>query len=147
MKTFVAFFEIPAINMERAVQFYGTVFGEKLEIVEYGEEKMAFISSGDQQPIGCIFSLKGYLPTSNSITISFYTENMDESLAMVRKAGGKIATEPCETCEGSKDYFAYFLDTEGNRTISCGLILRGCPERMGWVCCMISKFVRLSLRN
>ena len=82
MKTFVAFFEIPAINMERAVQFYGTVFGEKLEIVEYGE---------------------------------FYTENMDESLAMVRKAGGKIATEPCETCEGSKDYFAYFLDTEGNR--------------------------------
>ena len=48
MKTFVAFFEIPAINMERAVQFYGTVFGEKLEIVEYGEEKMAFISSGDQ---------------------------------------------------------------------------------------------------
>lgn len=79
MKTFVAFFEIPAINMERAVQFYGTVFGEKLEIVEYGEEKMAFISSGDQQPIGCIFSLKGYLTTSNSITISFYTENMDES--------------------------------------------------------------------
>ena len=76
MKTFVAFFEIPAINMERAVQFYGTVFGEKLEIVEYGEEKMAFISSGDQQPIGCIFSLKGYLPTSNSITISFYTENI-----------------------------------------------------------------------
>ena len=57
MKTFVAFFEIPAINMERAVQFYGTVFGEKLEIVEYGEEKMAFISSGDQQPIGCILSL------------------------------------------------------------------------------------------
>ena len=39
MKTFVAFFEIPAINMERAVQFYGTVFGEKLEIVEYGKRK------------------------------------------------------------------------------------------------------------
>ena len=76
---------------------------------------MAFISSGNQQPIGCIFSLKGYLPTSNSITISFYTENMDESLSLVRKAGGKIATEPCETCEESKDYFAYFLDTEGNR--------------------------------
>lgn len=54
MKTFVAFFEIPAVNMERAVQFYGTVFGEKLEVVEYGEEKMAFISSGNQQPIGCI---------------------------------------------------------------------------------------------
>ena len=101
MKTFVAFFEIPAVNMERAVQFYGTIFGEKLEIVEYGEEKMAFISSGNQQPIGCIFSLKGYLPTSNSITISFYTENMDESLSLVRKAGGKIATEPCETCEES----------------------------------------------
>ena len=85
MKTFVAFFEIPAINMERAVQFYGTVFGEKLEIVEYGEEKMAFISSGDQQPIGCIFSLKGYLPTSNSITISFYTENMDEFVSQCTK--------------------------------------------------------------
>ena len=89
MKTFVAFFEIPAVNMERAVQFYGTVFGEKLEVVEYGEEKMAFISSGNQQPIGCIFNLKGYQPTSNSITISFYTENMDESLVLVRKAGGK----------------------------------------------------------
>ena len=40
---------------------------------------------------------------------------MDESLALVREAGGKIATEPCETCEGSKDYFTYFLDSEGNR--------------------------------
>ena len=89
MKTFVAFFEIPAINMERAVQFYGTVFGEKLEIVEYGEEKMAFISSGDQQPIGCIFSLKGYLPTSNSITISFYTENMDEIFSHGEEGRGK----------------------------------------------------------
>ena len=115
MKTFVAFFEIPAIIMERAVQFYGTVFGEKLEIVEYGEEKMAFISFGNQHPVGCIFSLKGYQPTSNSITISFYTENMDESLALVREAGGKIVTEPCETYEGAKDYFAYFLDSEGNR--------------------------------
>ena len=115
MKTFVAFFEIPAVNMERAVLFYGTVFGEKLEIVEYGEEKMAFISSGNQHPVGCIFSLKGYQPTSNSITISFYTENMDESLALVREAGGKIVTEPCETYEGAKDYFAYFLDSEGNR--------------------------------
>ena len=115
MKTFVAFFEIPAVNMERAVQFYGTVFGEKLEIVEYGEEKMAFISFGNQHSVGCIFSLKGYQPTSNSITISFYTENMDESLALVREVGGKIVTEPCETYEGAKDYFAYFLDSEGNR--------------------------------
>ena len=71
MKTFVAFFEIPAVNMERAVQFYGTVFGEKLEVVEYGEEKMAFISSGNQQPIGCIFNLKRIPANLYSITISF----------------------------------------------------------------------------
>ena len=51
---------------------------------------MAFISSGNQQPIGCIFNLKGYQPTSNSITISFYTENMDESLVLVRKAGERL---------------------------------------------------------
>ena len=38
MKTFVAFFEIPAINMERAVQFYGTVFGEKLDCRIRGRE-------------------------------------------------------------------------------------------------------------
>lgn len=74
MKTFVAFFEIPAVNMDRAVQFYGTVFGEKLEVVEYGEEKMAFISSGNQQPIGCIFNLKGTSQPLTCITISFYTE-------------------------------------------------------------------------
>lgn len=42
MKTFVAFFEIPAVNMERAVLFYGTVFGEKLEIVEYRGRENGF---------------------------------------------------------------------------------------------------------
>ena len=121
MKTCVAFFEIPTIDLERAVRFYEIILGEKLKIVEYGEEKMAFIFSGNQQPIGCIFSQKGYLPTSNSITISFYTENMEESLVLVNKAGGKIVTEPCVTCEGAEDYFAYFLDTEGNRI---GLFMR-----------------------
>lgn len=39
MKTFVAFFEIPAVNMERAVQFYGTVFGENWRLSNTGKRR------------------------------------------------------------------------------------------------------------
>ena len=124
MKPLVAFFEIPAVDIERAVRFYGMIFKKELEVLEYGDEKMAFIYLGEGAPTGCVFSLKGYVPTSNGITISFFTEALDEALERVKEAGGKVSTPPCETCEGSNEFFAYFLDTEGNRI---GLFTRNIP--------------------
>ena len=47
MKKLIAFFEIPATDFRRAIDFYETVLNRKLPTCECEEEKMAFFTEGD----------------------------------------------------------------------------------------------------
>lgn len=46
MKKLIAFFEIPAADFRRAIDFYETVLNMKLPTCECEEEKMAFFTKG-----------------------------------------------------------------------------------------------------
>jgi len=48
MKKLIAFFEIPAADFRRAIDFYETVLNMKLPTCECEEEKMAFFTEGDE---------------------------------------------------------------------------------------------------
>ena len=37
----IAFFEIPTNDFDKSVAFYQALFGEKLEVSQFGDEKMA----------------------------------------------------------------------------------------------------------
>lgn len=41
MKNLIAFFEIPATDFQKSVDFYQAVFGTQLLVAECGDEKMA----------------------------------------------------------------------------------------------------------
>lgn len=114
METKISWFEIPAQNFERAINFYQTVFDTKLQVSVCDEEKMAcFISNNT--PIGAISETKHLTPSSSGVHISLFSEkDISELLISIEKLGGNtiIPKTPIEV-EGV-GYFATFSDSEGN---------------------------------
>lgn len=111
MKNLISFFEIPAKDFERAVNFYELVFGVKLKIAEGNDEKMGFFSNYQ----GAISKTNGFNPSSNGVLISFYIEDIEMALEKITKNGGSVLIKKTEIESDNRGFFAVFLDCEGNK--------------------------------
>lgn len=118
----VVHFEMPAEDKDRMKKFYETVFNWKTEQLgkEMGEYVVVHTSETDK---------KGMVKTPGTINGGFYTktpemgnigtsvvisvDNINDSIAKVKKAGGKVKHEPMPI--PGIGLFVSFLDTEGNR--------------------------------
>lgn len=115
MKNAINFFEIPAANYKRAVNFYEQLLGQQLQHDEIQGVKMAFFKSDEKTVGGAICSGKGYKPTDKGVV--FYLnagDDLNQVLAKVEPLGGKVVLRKTEIGKGMGN-FAFFMDTEGNR--------------------------------
>lgn len=113
MKTLIAFFEIPAADFGRAVDFYETVLDVKLQVSECETEKMAcFMENG--RAAGAVSWAPGFLPSPNGVLISFYCDRMEAALEKVVSKGGNVLIPATKIQAEGKGYFAVFADCEGN---------------------------------
>ncbi|MCW6006511.1 VOC family protein [Micromonospora sp. CPCC 205371] len=113
----VVHFEIPADDVERARSFYREAFG--WQVTPMPEMDYTIVNtvatSDDGIPTepgainGGLFKREGPL-TSPVITID--VADVDEALAQVEKAGGKVVLG--RQAVGEMGYTGYFTDTEGN---------------------------------
>lgn len=112
----VGWFEIPTVDMERAIKFYETVFETKLSRNKMGDFDMAWFpwNENDKGSGGSLVNHKEYKPTSDGTLIYFTSEDVDNELSRIKKAGGKILSPKTEI---SPDigFMGLFIDTEGNR--------------------------------
>lgn len=104
-------FEIPAEDANRAVKFFGDVFGWKSS--EFGENSGYFLATtGDEgQPgiHGAIMQRKDPMqPVTNSISV----DSIDKYAEKIVAAGGQIVVP--KSVIPTVGYMAYFKDTEGN---------------------------------
>ena len=110
----ISWFEIPVLDMARAVQFYQTVLQMKLENRSEGEEEMYFFPMNDfaKGASGSLVKVKDNMPSRVGTLNYFYTDNLDKSIRLVQQAGGKIVKK-----EDIGKYGVYInvIDTEGNR--------------------------------
>lgn len=114
MKNWIVFFEIPASDFRRAVDFYETVLDIKLSVFECEYEKMAcFTEKGET--VGAISYATGFIPSENGVLIHFEIKDMDKSLDKVIRKGGRIVIPKTKIEVENKGYFALFTDSEGNR--------------------------------
>ena len=112
MKSIIAWVEIPSINFERAVSFYENVLKLSLKSYDFGSEKMAHLPNDE----GAIIYAEGYSPSKNGVLVSLNVgARLDESIALIQKNGGSILKERTKIEAEGRDYFAVFLDSEGNR--------------------------------
>ena len=111
----LTYFEIPVIDLERAVGFYEAVFGCKLERATIDGNQMAVFPGTPSAP-GCIGALAmgpTYKPSMDGARVYFHTDDIDATLQVVVNRGGRI--EYPETSIGKLGSVAEFIDPEGNR--------------------------------
>lgn len=112
-KHFTVWTEIPARDLDRAIEFYKTVFQIDLARDESGPNPMATFPVADLND-----GIAGHVylgePASNGAgpTVHFAVpDRLEDALARVSPAGGSVASEIIGMPFGR---FAYAIDSEGN---------------------------------
>jgi uncharacterized protein len=114
MKNAVNWFQIPAVDFNRAHKFYSTIFDFEMPTNLMNGVPMAFFNS-EKGVGGAVVQCEGLIPSTDG-TLVFLNAGADlsEVLNRVEGAGGKITT-PKTLITPELGYFAFLLDTEGNK--------------------------------
>lgn len=117
MPNTITWFEIPAVDFERAVKFYETLYNKKLERTEMGGNPYAFLPNAGDGVGGAITKWPDFKPALNEtgILIYLYAGNeIDEMIKRAEQAGGKIST-PKALINEQYGYYSTIIDSEGNK--------------------------------
>ncbi|MBK7634187.1 MAG: VOC family protein [Saprospiraceae bacterium] len=115
----ISWFELPAIDIERAQKFYEKIFGiTMLNLDNPNLQMRAFpfknIMDGVSGALVC--NKDFYTPTANQGALLYLNANPDlqQVLDKVSEAGGKVFI-PKTKINDNFGFMAIFLDSEGNR--------------------------------
>ncbi len=115
----VGWIEIPVIDMERAIRFYETVLGIKLDRNQLDGLDMAWFPF-EESGLGCsgslVYNPEFYKPSAEGTLIYITPRSGDLAieLSRVEAAGGKVLM-PKKLIAETIGYMGLFLDSEGNR--------------------------------
>jgi uncharacterized protein len=109
------YFEIPVLDMERAIRFYTAVFGYSFEREEIHGNSMALFPLDESKDgiTGALAKGKIYKPTLSGCLIYLSTPDIAATLALVTANGGRVLF--LKSAVGQTGYVAEFRDSEGNR--------------------------------
>lgn len=117
-KNAVSWFEIPAIDLDRAQKFYETIFGFNLIPMDFPSMKMRLFPIEDQMGVGGAVVDSGgfHKPSATDGPLIYLNANPDVQIVLdkVVAAGGQVLVPKTEISP-EYGYMAVFLDTEGNR--------------------------------
>ena len=119
MKNAISWFEIPTKDLNRAQQFYETVFGIKIIPMDTPNLKMRMFPIDDPMTgIGGTLSYAEgfYKPSATDGPLIYLNANPDVQTVLdkIATAGGKVIV-PKTQISPEYGYMAVFIDTEGNR--------------------------------
>ena len=121
MANIIGWFEISTSDLDRAIAFYSTLLGTKIEKTPFAPN-YAFFPMEEMGIGGALQQTEGYEPSrQGTIVYLSVGDDLSEALARVEPAGGKILV-PKTQISDEFGYYAHVLDTEGNRV---GLHSRG----------------------
>ena len=112
MTKIISWVEIPATDIYRAVKFYNALLGLKLEVLDFGEEKMACFPGEE----GAISQSPGFNPGKDGSLISLNTGlGLDRAIERIPDLGGSVLKGKTKIEAEGRGYFALFTDSEGNK--------------------------------
>ena len=110
----VVYFEIPVEDIDRAIQFYKTVFNFEFEkeVIDFYE--MALFPFSDERSgiSGALAKGDIYKPTKAGVLIYFNTSNIEQTLKLALENGAQVLYSITNNGIG---LVAEFEDPEGNR--------------------------------
>ena len=114
MSNAINWFELPALDFARAINFYNAVLACELQRMDSPEMEMAFFPTSDNGVGGCVTYGNGNEPQEKGALVYLNGgADLSEPLGRVEAAGGKVLMP--KTAIGENGFIAMFLDTEGNR--------------------------------
>jgi predicted enzyme related to lactoylglutathione lyase len=115
MRNTLNWFEIPALDMDRAVRFYQEIFQVALTTGPAGGEGYLMSMFPDGGGVGgALVSGEGYVPSASGTLVYLNCNpSLDTVLGRVEAAGGQIIVP--KTDIGENGFFAFVIDSEGNR--------------------------------
>lgn len=120
----VSWFEIPAVDLDRAVRFYEAVVGVTLERTTIDGHPMALFPPADE-PGGCsgaIATGDSYVPSLDGSRVYFGVDDVAATLARAIAAGGRECYPVTQVADDL--VVAEFVDSEGNRVALSGPAIR-----------------------
>lgn len=116
------YFEIPATNLDRAIDFYGQLFNVEIERTTIDSHPMGLFPEVEEgQGIsGAIATGESYVPSVDGTRVYFRVDDLHATLARARQLGAHELYPPTQV--GPNTLVAEFRDPEGNRV---ALIQRG----------------------
>lgn len=114
MQHTITWFEIPAIDFDRAVAFYTAVLGVEINKGAFQGDPHGFLPGGPGVVSGAIVLREDLRPaTTGTIIYLNIGDQMAAALGRVELAGGQVLLP--ETSIDPQGTFAFIRDTEGNR--------------------------------
>jgi predicted enzyme related to lactoylglutathione lyase len=114
MSNLGTYFEIPVLDLDRAIDFYSKVFNIEFSRDVIHECEMAFFPFSKGSGItGALAKGEIYKPSIEGSLIYLSTESVDETMTKVIESGGSELFPKTEVPGGG--YSAEFKDCEGNR--------------------------------
>lgn len=115
----VGWFEIPTLDLDRAISFYEEVFGFELKKVDLGNLQMAWFPQfdGEKGSTGALVYNPDFYVPSEKGTLVYFTSpsgDLDQEIEKVKTAGGEIVVEKRQISE-EYGYMFIMKDSEGNR--------------------------------
>jgi uncharacterized protein len=104
-------FDLSADNPERAVSFYKSVFGWKVEKWQ-GPSDYWLMTTGDEKEPGITAGVAARIKPNDTTAVVFDVPSVDEYLEKVKSSGGQIREEK-QVIPGV-GYLVMCRDTEGN---------------------------------
>lgn len=111
----VGWFEIPVNDMARAKAFYEHVLQTTLEEHVVENHQMAWFPMKDANKGagGSLVQGEGCIPADKGVLIYFTAPDIEAALSRALEKNGTVLVG--KTSIGPYGYFAFILDTEGNR--------------------------------
>ena len=115
MANVINWFEIPAADYDRASTFYSKVLKGDVQHMEMMNIKMAFLPMEGEGVGGAVVSGEGYKPSADGPVLYLNGgDDLSVPLSRVEEAGGQVVL-PKTKISDEIGYFAFFIDSEGNR--------------------------------
>lgn len=110
----VVWFDVPVLDLDRAIKFYSAVFGGVVNKQEYPGMSIGVLPHEGADVGGCLVVSDTIKPSDQGPLLYFNAQGrLDEAVGQVEKNGGKVLQSKHSI--GPYGFRALVLDSEGNR--------------------------------
>jgi len=113
MKQNIVWFDIPSLDIDRALSFYSAVLGRQIKKEEFDGVVLGVLPTPDGGQQGDVVLVKGFKPSADGVMIYLDVNGrLEDAVAAVRANGGIVQKDIHSIAQYG--FCAEVLDSEGN---------------------------------